>query len=189
MKKHAKCVFFLLLVEGCAAAPKSKSAAPRSETASPAGAVSPVSPSTPGYPTAYAPAEPAPLPSQAPAPSQAPSPPAATTSPADGKPSDKKDAAKGAPGAGRSQVDPGGEMDRAQRELDVSGGNCVNACRALGSMDRAAGRLCGLARSSDERDRCSDAATKVKTARDRVKRTCGSCPDVTVERDAAIPSR
>ncbi len=81
------------------------------------------------------------------------------------------------------------EIETSQRELDVAGGDCRNACRALGSMDRAAGRLCGLAQSNDEQRRCSDAKVRVYSARDKVKNTCGSCPDVTVDRDAPIPSR
>ena len=81
------------------------------------------------------------------------------------------------------------DIESAQRELDVAGGDCRNACRALGSMDRAAGRLCGLAQSSDEQRRCGDAKTRVYSARAKVKNTCGSCPDVSVDRDAPIPSR
>jgi hypothetical protein len=81
------------------------------------------------------------------------------------------------------------EIEASQRELDAAGGDCRNACRALGSMDRAAGRLCGLALSNDEVRRCGDAKTRVYSARDRVRHTCGSCPDVSVERDAPIPSR
>lgn len=81
------------------------------------------------------------------------------------------------------------DIEASQRELDVAGGDCRNACRALGSMDRAAGRLCGLAQSDDEQRRCGDAKTRVHSARTKVKNTCGSCPDVTVDRDAPIPSR
>jgi len=81
------------------------------------------------------------------------------------------------------------DIESSQRELDVAGGDCRNACRALGSMDRAAGRLCGLAQSTDEQRRCGDAKTRVYSARDKVKNTCGSCPDVSVDRDAPIPSR
>ncbi len=82
-----------------------------------------------------------------------------------------------------------GEIDSSQRELDVAGGDCRNACRALASMDRAAGRLCGLAQSNDEVRRCGDAKTKVYSARDKVRNTCGRCEDVSVERSAPIPSK
>jgi hypothetical protein len=81
------------------------------------------------------------------------------------------------------------DIESSQRELDVAGGDCRNACRALGSMDRAAGRLCGLAQSNDELRRCGDAKVRVYSARDKVRNTCGSCPDVSVDRDAPIPSR
>lgn len=81
------------------------------------------------------------------------------------------------------------EIEASQRELDVAGGDCRNACRALGSMDRAAGRICGLAQSNDELRRCTDAKTRVYSARDKVKSTCGTCPDTSVDRNAPIPSR
>ncbi len=81
------------------------------------------------------------------------------------------------------------DIEVSQRELDVAGGDCRNACRALGSMDRAAGRLCDLAQSSDEQRRCEDAKVRVYSARDKVRNTCGTCPDVTVERSAPVPSR
>lgn len=81
------------------------------------------------------------------------------------------------------------EIDASQRELDVAGGDCRNACRALGSMDRAAGRLCALSQSNDEVRRCGDAKVRVYSARDKVRNTCGTCDDVSVERNAPIPSR
>jgi type IV secretory pathway VirB10-like protein len=81
------------------------------------------------------------------------------------------------------------DIEASQRELDVAGGDCRNACRALGSMDRAAGRICGLAQTNDEQRRCGDAKTRVYSARDKVRNTCGTCPDVSVDRDAPVPSR
>lgn len=81
------------------------------------------------------------------------------------------------------------DIEASQRELDVAGGDCRNACRALGSMDHAAGRLCTLAQSNDEVRRCSEAKIRVYSARDKVRNTCGSCPDVSVDRNAPIPSR
>jgi hypothetical protein len=82
------------------------------------------------------------------------------------------------------------EIDSAQRELDVAGGDCRNACRALGSMDRAAGRLCELTNEDGETRRCDDAKQRLYFARDRVKSTCGTCPDgrPAVERSAPVPS-
>jgi hypothetical protein len=81
------------------------------------------------------------------------------------------------------------EIARAQRDLEFSRGDCINVCRALGSMDRATGKLCSLTAEA-ERDRCDDAKRRLVGARDRVRRTCGSCPDgqPAVERDAPIPS-
>jgi hypothetical protein len=81
------------------------------------------------------------------------------------------------------------EVDSSQRELDVAAGDCRNACRALGSMDRAAGRLCELSQGESELRRCDDAKRRVYSARDRVKTTCGGCPNgPSVERTAPIPS-
>ncbi len=80
------------------------------------------------------------------------------------------------------------EVESSQRELDVAAGDCRNACRALGSMDRAAGRLCGLTQA-DETRRCDDAKRRVYSARDRVKATCGLCENgAAVDRSAPIPS-
>jgi hypothetical protein len=82
------------------------------------------------------------------------------------------------------------DVEASQRELEVAGSDCRNACRALGSMDRAAGRLCKLSQGGDEPQRCDDAMRRVYSARDRVKTTCGTCADgTTVERAAPIPSR
>jgi hypothetical protein len=81
------------------------------------------------------------------------------------------------------------DIEVAQRELDVAGGDCRNACRALGSMDRAAGRICSLIQSNDDPRRCGDAKAKVYSARDKVKNTCGSCPETSVDRNAPVPSR
>jgi type IV secretory pathway VirB10-like protein len=81
------------------------------------------------------------------------------------------------------------EVESSQRELDVAGSDCRNACRALGSMDRAAGRLCELSHGSGEENRCTDAKQRVYSARDRVRTNCGSCPNgPSVERAAPIPS-
>lgn len=82
------------------------------------------------------------------------------------------------------------EMERSQRELDVAAGDCRNACRALGSMDRAAGKVCELSRGEDDSRRCDDAKKRVYSSRDRVKTTCGQCPGgPSVERNAPVPSR
>ena len=81
------------------------------------------------------------------------------------------------------------EVESSQRELDVAGSDCRNACRALGSMDRAAGRLCELSQGADEGNRCNDAKQRVYSARDRVRTHCGSCPNgPSVDRAAPMPS-
>ncbi|MEO6420409.1 MAG: hypothetical protein ABIP39_13415, partial [Polyangiaceae bacterium] len=79
------------------------------------------------------------------------------------------------------------ELDRAERELAGAAGDCAAACRALASMERATGHLCDLTSQADSS--CEDARSKVRTARDRVRSTCGSCPGgPSLERSAPIPS-
>ena len=70
------------------------------------------------------------------------------------------------------------QFSEARRQVDVAAGqrDCVNACRALDSMERAAIQLCELARSSDERRTCQAAEEQVGSARERVKNACGECP-------------
>lgn len=159
-------LLLLLVLAGCA---MGKSAPPQPPAASPAEA-----PGQQGYPAA---------PQQEASPVESPSTRAPDADTAPSKSSTNGPATSGAL-AGAS-----GEVDRAQREIEIAAGNCENACRALGSMDRATGKLCTLARSTHELDRCGDAKTRLQNARDRVKRTCVRCADVTVDRDAAIPSR
>jgi len=82
-----------------------------------------------------------------------------------------------------------GDLDRAERELLASAGDCASACRALASMDRATGHLCALVGSEDDRARCEEAKTKVLTARERVRSTCGVCEGgPSLDRSAPIPS-
>jgi hypothetical protein len=98
--------------------------------------------------------------------------------------------APGAPGRALAIQSASRDVEQSQRELDVAGSDCKNACRALGSMDRAAGRLCELSRGDGEPGRCDDAKRRVYSARDRVRTTCGTCADgTTVDRAAPIPSR
>jgi len=96
----------------------------------------------------------------------------------------------GQPGPQMALSQASDDIDKAQRELDVAASNCQNACRALGSMDRAAGKVCTLTREDASHDRCDDAKRRLLTARDRVRNTCGGCPDnqPAVNRDAPIPS-
>lgn len=71
-------------------------------------------------------------------------------------------------------------------ELDQAGPDCRAACRALGAMDRAAGELCDV----DGHDGvCKDAEGRVRDARDRVRTSCGTCPDgVVLDRAAPVPA-
>jgi len=70
------------------------------------------------------------------------------------------------------------QLSEARRQLDVAAGqrDCANACRALESMERAAGQICELARSTEERRTCRAAEDQVGSARERVKNACGECP-------------
>jgi hypothetical protein len=92
-----------------------------------------------------------------------------------------------APDAARSNATE--ELRRAQRDLEASASDCAAACRALASMERATVHLCDLADQPDDRARCDDAKAKLRDARDRVKRTCSSCPGgPSVDRNGPIPS-
>lgn len=125
-------------------------------------------------------------PGMAPPPSPAP-PAAGAPAPAETKPQ-----SAAGPSRAAAIARAGTDLEAAQRELDVAAGDCRNACRALGSMDRAAGHLCELARGGrdgEETRRCDDARSKVLSARDRVKQTCGACPGgPSVERNDPVPS-
>jgi hypothetical protein len=70
------------------------------------------------------------------------------------------------------------QLSEARRQLDIAAGqrDCANACRALDSMERAAGQICELARSPEERRTCRAAEDQVGSARERVKNACGECP-------------
>lgn len=82
-----------------------------------------------------------------------------------------------------------GEVDRFEAELLQAGSDCREACRALGSMDRACGGLCSLSRGTSEAPLCSTATKRLLAARDNVKRACGACPNgPSVERFAPVPS-
>lgn len=64
----------------------------------------------------------------------------------------------------------------AQLALIRAANACDDACRALRSMSRAADRLCAMAASDDELERCERARDIVAEARVRVRQTCQSCP-------------
>lgn len=82
------------------------------------------------------------------------------------------------------------EVDRAKRELELAMSDCMSACRALGSMERATGHLCDLATDSADRGRCEDARTTVLRAREKIRGTCTTCPGgPSLDKSAPIPSR
>ena len=174
------------LVAGCAVA---KSGAPPAAEPSPAQGAAQA-----GYPSGGAQLEAPPYaqPSQAsPAPAPPPPPPTAQGAPTTpATPSASKAEPGGASGRSMAIQSASRDVEQSQRELDVAGSDCRNACRALGSMDRAAGRLCELSRGDGGPDRCEDAKRRVYSARDRVRTSCGTCADgTTVDRAAPIPSR
>jgi hypothetical protein len=78
---------------------------------------------------------------------------------------------------------------QGEQQLDAAASDCANACRALGSMDRATGQLCSASGASEDQARCDDAKGRLLRARDRVRGSCGGCPGgPTVDHDAPIPS-
>jgi hypothetical protein len=63
----------------------------------------------------------------------------------------------------------------AEAAMLNAGSDCAAACRALRSMQRSAARLCSIASSDDERDRCRAAQDRVRAARERIRSACGHC--------------
>ena len=180
MRRLLAACFALLPLTACAAR---KNDAPAAQ--SPAGSAADGAPSTGGAagyspgPSQYSqPAPPPPSPSAAP-PAEAP---------------------KAEPGPAQTQTTPQGravainkdtnDIESAQRELDAAGSSCHNACRALGSMDRASGHLCLMTREDNTHDRCDDAKRRLYNARDKVRGSCGTCPDnqPATDRNAPVPS-
>ena len=172
----------VLLATACGGAQYEKAPA-----ASPASGASPETPASAPAPPSSEPARAAPADAQSAWPP--PAAPAGRPSAAPEATSESADRARGGGREGALARDRN-EIDVAERILATSAGDCAAACRALGSMDRAAGHLCELAESADERGRCADARARLRAARDRVLRTCGSCPGgPSLERNAPIPSR
>lgn len=63
----------------------------------------------------------------------------------------------------------------AEAALMASGASCFDACRALRSMQRAAAKLCEMASSGSEHQRCDAAESRYRAARERVRGACGQC--------------
>jgi hypothetical protein len=87
---------------------------------------------------------------------------------------------------GRDRSGSSGDFERAARTIDAAPSDCRQACRALASMDRACGQLCEI----DSDQACGEDKERLRSARRRVRASCGSCPDGTsVEPDGPIPQR
>jgi hypothetical protein len=69
------------------------------------------------------------------------------------------------------------EFERAAEELKASGSDCERACQALGSMQRAATRICALEPASRKGSRCPEARERLAKARQQVSSSCGVCPE------------
>lgn len=177
MKKVILSCATLLLLSACAA--RKSESPPAQSAAGPAADAASATGGQGGYPAEYGqpqaqPGQPA-APPPPPSPATAEAPKAEPTSP-----------------QGRSFAlhKASSDIEAAQRELDVAGSSCQNACRALGSMDRAAGHLCQLTRDENTHDRCDDAKRRLYNARDKVRGSCGTCPDnqPATDRNAPVPS-
>jgi len=66
-------------------------------------------------------------------------------------------------------------FDEAQNAFTAAGNDCAQLCKALSSMSRATERLCELSKESGDDKRCTDATTRLETARAKVKSSCGGC--------------
>jgi hypothetical protein len=64
------------------------------------------------------------------------------------------------------------DAERSPAQLSASD-PCLNACRALASMERAAQHLCALAGGEDAR--CTSAMTRLRGASERVHAGCPRC--------------
>jgi hypothetical protein len=114
------------------------------------------------------------------------------TSTAPGEPSPQPQAPGGAGASPREAAlkKAVSDLETSQRELEQSGTDCKSACRALGSMDRAAGHLCEMSQTSDEKNRCEEAKVKLYSAREKVRTACTTCGPggPSVEKNAPVPS-
>lgn len=67
------------------------------------------------------------------------------------------------------------QLVQAEADFQAAGNDCEKLCKALASMTHATERLCELAKSNGDEQRCTDAKTKLDAARAKVKSTCGGC--------------
>lgn len=127
----------------------------------------------------------APPPPPAPAsPAAEPSSPPSSTAPGARATEKKLDGKDKDSGAGDALSQALAELELWSRSVELSLSSCEMACRALGSMERAAKQVCVL---SDDRQRCDDATRRLREARARVRASCGECRGgPTTEPDAPL---
>ncbi len=89
------------------------------------------------------------------------------------KPAPASPAQPSAQAAPRAERGPADDRAGAAAELATQS-PCATACRALASMERAVEHLCGLAGAGDAR--CESARTRARTAAERVRSGCPTCP-------------
>jgi predicted ATPase with chaperone activity len=65
-------------------------------------------------------------------------------------------------------------VEQEAMQLEAAMTSCDLACRALGSLERAARVVCDL-EQGDERPRCEMARSRLRGARARVRAACGQC--------------
>jgi hypothetical protein len=65
-------------------------------------------------------------------------------------------------------------LEREALQLEAPMTSCDLACRALGSLERAARVVCDLDQETDH-PRCEQARSRLRTARARVRASCGQC--------------
>ncbi len=63
---------------------------------------------------------------------------------------------------------------RSAAEAELTSDPCLSACRALASMTRATTHLCDLTGDADQR--CDNARTRLRSARERVEGSCACGP-------------
>jgi hypothetical protein len=69
------------------------------------------------------------------------------------------------------------KFEESAQIFTAAGTDCSKMCKALASMERAAGHLCDLVKTgvAADKKKCTDAKARVDHARDRVMSTCGGC--------------
>jgi hypothetical protein len=89
-------------------------------------------------------------------------------------PSRKSAAQEPAPAGTMSPDRAGAPAPRPAAEAELTSDPCFSACRALASMTRATTHLCDLAGDADQR--CDNARTRLRSARERVEGSCTCGP-------------